>query len=104
MSELVHIHKRVLFDVKFEFFFRFPVWASKVLDDIKFQAFKHKSSTATPQLARLEIGFLLREIFDNFNRKKDRNERKTFVLYSAKDLTIVNILNALGIFDVRFDN
>lgn len=54
-------------------------------------------------MSRLRVGFLIKEIFDNFINKSQGNEKNNFVLHSGHDTTIVNILHALQIFDVRND-
>lgn len=58
--------------------------------------------TNTKLLARLKVGFLIREIFARFTMKKDSTLTPNRVLwmYSAHDETIINVLNALNLFEV----
>lgn len=60
--------------------------------------------TNTKLLARLKAGFLIREIFERFTMKKDSTLTPNRVLwvYSAHDETIINVLNALNLFEVLF--
>lgn len=60
--------------------------------------------TNTKLLARLKVGFLIREIFERFTMKKDSTLTPNRVLwvYSAHDETIINLLNALNLFEVLF--
>lgn len=60
-------------------------------------------ATNTKQLARLKVGFLLREILDRFTMKSSStlSPNRSLWIYSAHDGTIANVLNALGLFEVR---
>lgn len=62
--------------------------------------------TNTKRLARLKAGWLIREIFDRFTMKKDSTLTPNRVLwvYSAHDETIINVLNALNMFEVPIIN
>lgn len=55
-------------------------------------------------MARLKVGYLLREILDRFERKIDKSlmPDRSLWMYSAHDCTLANILNALGLFNVIF--
>ncbi|KAG4071333.1 hypothetical protein HA402_004037 [Bradysia odoriphaga] len=87
-----------------------PAWAERALKpdspmnyiaNLYFQSY-----AATPELARLKQGFLIKEIMDRFSQKIHSTlepDRKLW-LYSAHDLTIVNVLNSLGLFGLfEFD-
>lgn len=56
----------------------------------------------TPQLARFQSGFLLKEILERFQKKIDSTLKpnRTLWLYSAHDLTISYMLHSLGLFVV----
>ncbi|CAH0716507.1 unnamed protein product, partial [Brenthis ino] len=59
------------------------------------------TSTATPQMARLMVGPLLKEIVGKMNQviqKKNPNPLKLSI-YSGHDFSIGNILNAIGVYD-----
>lgn len=62
----------------------------------------YKLDAATPELARLKSGFLLKEMMERFSKKSSSTLEpdRSFWLYSAHDGTIANILNSLGLFDV----
>lgn len=57
--------------------------------------------TNTPELARLKIGFLLREILDRLDQKIESklSPDRSLWIYSAHDTTIANVLNSLGLFE-----
>lgn len=61
-----------------------------------------KSNADTPELARLKSGFLIKEIMERFNQKISSTIQpdRSLWLYSAHDLTIANVLNAFGLFEV----
>lgn len=58
----------------------------------------------TKLLARLKAGFLIREILERFTLKKDAtlSPDRSLWIYSAHDSTVANVLNTLGLFEVRF--
>lgn len=58
----------------------------------------------TTLLARLKAGFLIRDIFERFNMKKDSMlfPDRSLWIYSAHDTTLARLLNALNVFDVSF--
>lgn len=60
------------------------------------------TKTATPQLARLKAGFLLKEILMRFKNKTESvlKPNRSMWVYSAHDTTIGNVLNSLGVFEV----
>lgn len=88
--------------------FRLPEWSKKVLiSGGELEWISHLSfqlPTNTTELARLKIGFLLREIFDRFEAKTKAllSPDRSIWIYSAHDTTIANILNAFGLFQVIF--
>lgn len=61
--------------------------------------------TNTTELARLSVGFLIRDILDRFSSKIKSTllPNRSLWLYSAHDSTIANILNSLGLFEVIID-
>lgn len=65
--------------------------------------FHLKLYTDTPLLARLKSGFLIKKIFDCFTQKMNSTLKpdRSLFLYSAHDVTIANLLNSLGLFEVR---
>lgn len=58
--------------------------------------------SATPELARLTSGFLLKEILQRFDKKVDSTlqPNRSLWVYSGHDYTLVNLLNSLGLFKV----
>lgn len=87
-------------------FFRLPSWAAKSMESLEYIA-KIASSThaATPSLARLKFGYLLKEMLENFSQKINSTlePNQSVWLYSGHDLTILNVLNGLRIHDVCFN-
>ncbi|XP_031639554.1 prostatic acid phosphatase-like [Contarinia nasturtii] len=83
-----------------------PDWAKKEYNDpngllYNIGKLKLMISTYTKELARLRIGFLIKEMFEHFTQKINNTMKpdRSLWIYSAHDLTIVNVLNALGVFD-----
>lgn len=57
--------------------------------------------TATPELKRLKAGFILQMIMDRFqNKTLSLLPDELMRIYSAHDITIASILNALDMFEV----
>lgn len=83
-----------------------PEWAERALrpeSPMRYIANLHfESYSATTELARLKPGFLIKDIMKRFTDKMNamlQPDRKLW-LYSAHDLTIINVLNAIGLYDV----
>lgn len=81
-----------------------PEWTHTVFPGgdmawIAAQSFATK--TATPALARLKAGFLLKEMLQRFsNKTADRlRPNRSVWVYSAHDTTVASLLNTLGLFD-----
>lgn len=64
--------------------------------------FDYKTYADTPELARLKSGFLLKEMLDHFSQKINSTlqPNRCLWLYSGHDITILNMLNSLGLFEV----
>lgn len=85
---------------------RIPKWAEEVMmpgGDFEFlMKFYFIIFTQTTEMKRLKSGFLLKEILDRFTNKTqstltpDRN----LWMYFAHDITLSNMLNSLGLFEV----
>ncbi|XP_055384049.1 prostatic acid phosphatase [Condylostylus longicornis] len=80
-----------------------PEWTKKVFPggDMKNIAdLSFALPTYTRKLARLKIGLLVKDIFDRFKKKLQKNKVKQSVwVYSAHDTTIANVLNAFKLFE-----
>lgn len=66
-------------------------------------AFHYRMGSDNTKMARLQSGFLIREIFERFSQKLNSTltpDRKLW-LYSAHDITISSLLNSLGMLEVR---
>lgn len=85
---------------------RLPDWAEKVIEPNgpmeRISKINFRLASATPQLARLRSGFLIKEIMERFTKKlfAALEPNRSLWLYSAHDDTISNVLNALGLFEV----
>lgn len=85
---------------------RLPEWAEPVFkpgSDFEEIALEHfKTFTATPELARLSTGFLIREILNHCSQKMKKNltPDRSMWLYSAHDATIASILHSFGRYNV----
>lgn len=83
-----------------------PDWAkdfypTEASEEIYYLAFTLQAYT--PPLARLRIGFLLKEILRHCQRKilnKLEPNYKAFV-YSSHDVTVAHVLKGLGLFEVK---
>lgn len=88
--------------------FSLPEWAEKVMEPngpMEYIAkFDYKTYADTPQLARLKSGFLFKEIMEHFLQKANSTltPNRSLWLYSGHDITILNLLNGLGMFKVIF--
>lgn len=84
-----------------------PEWTKKVFfpggDMEKLARFWFAMPSNTRLLARLKAGFLIREILERFTMKKDStlSPDRSLWIYSAHDSTVANVLNTLGLFEVR---
>lgn len=58
--------------------------------------------TATPLLARLGTGFLIRDMLERFTHKIESKlvPDRSIWIYSSHDIQICNILNYLGVYEV----
>lgn len=85
------------------FFYRLPYWLVSGLDQMgELAIFGMKMVTNTKRLARLKAGSLIKEIFDRFTMKVDStlSPNRSIWIYSEHAETIINLLNALGLFEV----
>lgn len=88
--------------------FRLPEWTKKVFypgsELQELCGFAFQLSTITPEMGRLKVGFLIKEIFDRFFHKieGDLNPDRSIWIYSAHDSTIANVLNTLQLFEPHF--
>ncbi|XP_013161905.1 PREDICTED: lysosomal acid phosphatase-like [Papilio xuthus] len=79
-----------------------PKWTHSVFPDkLKEPAcYSFSIATATPVMARLLAGPLLKAIVNNMlNKMSEQPDALTLSIYSGHDFTIANILSALGLFD-----
>lgn len=55
-------------------------------------------------MARIKSGFLIKEMFERFAQKMNQTLKpdRSLWIYSAHDATIANLLNSLGLFEVKF--
>lgn len=68
--------------------------------------FYHKMYADTPQLARVESGFLLKEIVERFSQKINATLQpdRSLWFYSAHSITVSFMLHSLGLFQVYILN
>lgn len=83
--------------------YKLPDWTHSVFPDKMkdIATLTLASFTYTPLLKRLWGGPLIKEIVDNMNLKKSNNlkDKKMFI-YSAHDITLVNVWRALGFTEI----
>ncbi|KAG4080083.1 hypothetical protein HA402_014523 [Bradysia odoriphaga] len=84
-----------------------PDWAEKAVEPNgvveRIAESQFKVNTATPEMARLKSGFLIKEMMERFTSKifDDLEPDRVLWLYSAHDETIANMLNSLGLFELH---
>lgn len=87
-------------------FFSLPDWTKEVYpgDMAWISARSFATKTFTPKLARLQAGFLLKDILNRFAQKSSKTltpDRSMWV-YSGHDTTVASLLNTLGVFEVCY--
>lgn len=95
-------------DFVLDFDSRLADWAEKAVKRngiVEYiSAYNYKTFADTKQLARVESGWLLKEIIERFYQKVNSTlqpDRKLW-LYSAHNLNLATMLNSLGMFEVLF--
>lgn len=84
-----------------------PEWANIALESNHtldyLGAINYQSVTHSIEMKKLRAGFLIREILDRFKNKTLclLEPDRTVWLYAAHGSVVVNVLNALNLFDVR---
>lgn len=90
----------------FLFKYRLPEWAEKEFEPNgtmeNLSKFKLTTDTFTKEMSRLRIGFLIKEMFEHFAQKINGTlqPNRSLFIYSAHEITIANVLNGLGMFEV----
>lgn len=83
-----------------------PDWAEKVINNENFKSlalFFYEIQSYNNELKKIKPGYLLKSIFDRIRSKIQstlKPDRKLF-MYFAHDITIVTILNGLGLYKVN---
>lgn len=62
---------------------------------VYFEAFTH-----TTEMKKLKAGYLFDKILHHFKKKSELQSERNLYIYSAHDITIVNVLNALNLYHV----
>lgn len=84
--------------------FSLPRWAEKVmipgggLENIA--KFFYGMHTSTDFMKKIKAGFLIKDIFDHISSKIASKLTPSLYLYFAHDITITNVLNSLGLYEV----
>ncbi|KAJ6626582.1 Prostatic acid phosphatase, partial [Pseudolycoriella hygida] len=87
--------------------FELPYWAINALESNStmeyLAAFHLQAFTSSTELRKLEVGFVIKEMLDRFNSKSlaALQPNRSLWVYSAHDLSIVNILNGLGLYELH---
>lgn len=91
-------------------FSRLPEWAEEAIQPdgpMEYMAkYIFKLGSASPQLSKMKTGFILKEMMERFQQKIDSTLQpdRSLWLYSCHDFTISNVLESLGMFEVRFEH
>lgn len=86
--------------------FRLPKWADRLLipggEMEEIALIITIKGSETPEMARLSVGFLLREMLERFKEKIESklSPDRSIWMYSAHDTTISMFLNSLGVLEV----
>lgn len=85
------------------------MWTNRALKSNKtleyLSAVLFETNTHTEELKRLNAGYILEQMLKHFKSKIALNAKpESLWIYSAHDETIVNVLNSLNVFDVRFSS
>lgn len=86
--------------------FSLPEWARVTLNSnhtLEYLAAVHlETFTHTLELKKLEAGSIIKEMLDRFENKSQSilHPDHSLWIYSAHDLSLVNILNALNLYEV----
>lgn len=69
----------------------------------KFIELSFEFTSNTTDIKRLKSGFLIREMLKHFTEKTESKLKpdRSLWMYSGHDFTIVNLLSALGVFEVK---
>lgn len=67
-----------------------------------FSAIDMMVETHTTELKKIRSGFLLKEMLNRFKDMIISPNGRLLWIYSAHDITIVNFLNSLNVYEVRF--
>ncbi|XP_031629659.1 prostatic acid phosphatase-like [Contarinia nasturtii] len=82
-----------------------PDWVQKAIEPNgtmeSIASFRYKMRTNTKELARLQSGFLIKEMFEHFAQKINSTlePNRSVWFYSAHDHTISNLMNSFGLFE-----
>lgn len=87
--------------------FSLPDWAERVMelggDFEQITLYWYQMHTGTNDMKKFKAGFLLKEILDRFRGKIQLNQSSNVSLWMhfAHDITIVNVLKSLGMYEVQ---
>ncbi|XP_031636631.1 prostatic acid phosphatase-like [Contarinia nasturtii] len=99
LHDALYVEHRLGFDL--------PEWADEAIQGNKtleyLAAFELQSYSQSTEMKKLEGGFVIKEMLDRFKEKSldTLKPNRTLWIYSAHDLTFVNILNSLNVFDLH---
>lgn len=88
--------------------FSIPDWAEQVMTtggDLERLAFSWTTfQTSSDEMKKIKAGYLLKTILDRFSSKIQLNlsPNRSLHLYFAHDLTLANMMNSLGFYDVNY--
>lgn len=103
------IDQNAILNMYFSFVnFRFPPWVDGIFqytNDTLEQilAIHMETATHTNLMKKMKAGYLIKEMLDRFKNKSlsQLQPDRSLWIYSAHDMTIANLLNSLGLFEVR---
>lgn len=87
------------------YIYSLPDWAKEALrwnHTLEYLTiYLYKSFTHSNEMKKLQAGFLIKEMLDHFKSKISSTLKpdRSLWMYSGHDLTIVNVLNALNVYD-----
>lgn len=88
------------------YFYSLPDWVNEALKFKKtleyLSAVCFEANTHSEEMKKLKAGYFLKEMLEHFEAKISSTLKTDLWIYSAHDVTIVNVLNGLNVYDVRF--
>lgn len=88
------------------YFYSLPDWVNEAFEFKKtleyLSAVWFEANTHSEEMKKLKAGYFLKEMLEHFEAKISSTLKTDLWIYSTHDVAIVNVLNGLNVYDVRF--